>query len=359
MVKPKSPMATNKIRTVLIDDSAFMRKVISDIIKSDESLELVGVATNGQQGTQMALELKPDVLITDMVMPDYDGVYVVNAVMEKQPVPIILLSSLEKTDTRIFDALEYGAFEFIDKPTEIDRVRIGDYRLIKLIKEASRTDITLLKAKQLARKNSHSHSFEDSLNYEIIVIGASTGGPSAVELIINNLPKNLKVPVVVVQHMPTRFLETFTQRLNENSSLTVRLARKGEPIKGGIIYVAPGEANMRIEQNIITGAPMVTFTEKKYEEFNFPSVDCLFESVADIYGKNTIGVILTGMGKDGVKGLKKIKEKGGYTIAQDEESSVVYGMPKAAFETGAVRQVVSLKQIPGFIVSCLDRKSVV
>ncbi len=346
-------MPANRIRTVLIDDSAFMRKVISDIINSDESIELVGVANNGQQGTQMALELKPDVLITDMVMPDYDGVYVVNTVMEKHPVPIILLSSLEKTDTRIFDALEYGAFEFIDKPTDIERARIGDYRLLQLIKEASRTDISLLKAKQLARKNTHSHSFNETLNYEIIVIGASTGGPGAVEWIINNLPKNLKIPVVVAQHMPPRFLETFTQRLNENSPLPVRLGRKGETIKGGCVYVAPGELNMRIDQNLLTGMPMITFTEKKYEEFNYPSVDCLFESVAETYGKHTIGVILTGMGKDGVKGLAKIKEKGGYTIGQDEESSVVYGMPKAAFEMGAVKQVVSLKQIPGFIVSCL------
>lgn len=343
----------NRIRTLLIDDSAFMRKVISDIISSDTNIELIGVANNGQQGTQMALELKPDVVITDMVMPDYDGVYVVNSVMEKHPVPIILLSSLEKTDNRIFDALEYGAFEFIDKPNDQQRANLGEYRLLDLIKEASRTDITLLKAKQLAKMNSHSHSFEDTTQYQIIVIGASTGGPGAVELIVNNLPKNLHIPVVIVQHMPPRFLETFTERLNNASPLPVRLGRKGEPLKGGQIYVAPGESNMRIEMNVITNAPMITFTTKKYEEFNYPSVDCLFESVADTYGQHSIGVILTGMGKDGVKGLKKIREKGGYTIAQDEESSVVYGMPKAAFEMGAAKQVVTLKQIPGFIVSCL------
>jgi two-component system chemotaxis response regulator CheB len=346
-------MPYSRIRTVLIDDSAFMRKVIGDIINSDESIELVGVAKNGHEGCEMALELKPDVVITDMVMPDYDGVYVVNSVMEKWPTPIILLSSLEKTDLRIFDALQHGAFEFIDKPTDLDSVRIRDYRLLALIKEASRTDITLLKAKQLAKKNSNAHSFSETLNYEIIVIGASTGGPGAVEFVINNLPKNLKIPVVVAQHMPHRFLETFTSRLNDQGILPVRLPRKGEPLKGGIVYVAPGEANMRVEHNLVTNSPMFTFTEKKYEEFNYPSVDCLFESVANTYGKSAIGVILTGMGKDGMVGLGKIKEKGGYTIAQDEDSSVVYGMPKAAFEFGAVKQVVSLKQIPGYIISCL------
>ena len=343
----------DRIRTLLIDDSAFMRKVISDILKSDETIDLVGVAHNGQQGAQMAIELAPDVVITDMVMPDYDGIYVVNAVMEKRPVPIILLSSLEKTDNRIFDALEHGAFEFIDKPTDQQRNQLDQYRLLELIKEASRSDISVLKAKQLAKRNVHAHSFDSTLNYEIIVIGASTGGPGAIEFIINNLPANLHLPVVVVQHMPPRFLETFTSRLNDHSPLSVRLARKGEPIKGGVVYVAPGESNMRIEANILTNTPIVTFTDRKFEEFNYPSVDCLFESVADLYGKHCIGVILTGMGRDGSRGLKKIKEKGGFTIAQDEESSVVFGMPKAAFETGAVKQVVSLKQIPGFIVSCL------
>jgi two-component system chemotaxis response regulator CheB len=330
-----------------------MRKVISDIIHSDSNIELVGVATNGQQGSQMALELKPDVVITDMVMPDFDGLYVVSSVMEKQPVPIILLSSLEKTDSRIFDALRHGAFEFIDKPANLDRGRSSGYKLLDLIKEASRTDISLLKARQLAGKNSHQHSFGDTLNYAIIAIGASTGGPGAVEMIINNLPRNLQIPVVIAQHMPHRFLETFAQRLNEQSPLPVRLAARGESIKSGVIHIAPGEANLRIERNVATGLPMFTFTDQHYTEFNNPSVDCLFESVAEIYGQHSIGVILTGMGKDGTKGMAKMKARGGFTIAQDEESSVVYGMPKVAFESGAVRQVVSLKQIPGYIISCL------
>src|SRR4051812_24007978 len=147
--------ALNRIRTLLIDDSAFMRKVISDIIKSDEAIELVGIAHNGQQGCLMAEELRPDVVITDIVMPDYDGVYVVNSLMNKRPVPVILLSSLEKTDSRIFDALQHGAFEFVDKPTNAITGSSSDYPLLELIKEASRTDVTLLKARQLAKKNSN------------------------------------------------------------------------------------------------------------------------------------------------------------------------------------------------------------
>jgi len=345
-------MPSNKIRTILIDDSAFMRKVISDIINTDDAIELVGVAKDGQQGFQMTLELNPDVVITDIVMPDFDGLFVVNAVMEKKPVPIILLSSLAKNDSRIFDALEYGAFEFIDKPVDLNTAKVLDHRLLDLIKQASRTDVSLLTAKQQAKKrNLLTHSFDETLQYKIIVIGASTGGPSAVEYVVNNLPRNLSIPVVIVQHMPHRFLETFSQRLNDQGTLPVKLAEKGEVLKDGTIYVAPGESNLQVEY--IAGSPTFTFTERKYREFNNPSIDCLFESVAQTYGRYSLGVILTGMGKDGVVGLTKIKEKGGFTVAQDEVSSVVYGMPKAAYESGAVRQVVSLKQIPGYLVSCL------
>lgn len=342
---------SSRIRTILIDDSAFMRKLIGDIIINDNSIELVGVAANGREGEQMALSMKPDVVITDMVMSDYDGVYVVNSLMEKQPVPIILLSSLQKTDTRIFDALKNGAFEFIDKPTDYRSDQMQKYKLLDLIKEASRADVCQLKAKQ-TRQNNHRHSFENR-NYEIVVIGASTGGPGAIEHIITNLPRNLEIPVVVAQHMPPRFIESFAARLNDSNTIPVKLATKGEPLKGGVVYVAPGDVNTRIDRHVATGVPIITFTQKKYREFNNPSIDCLFESVADTFGKHAIGVILTGMGKDGAMGLKSIKERGGYTVVQDEESSIVYGMPKVAHAIGAARQVVSLREMPGFIVSCL------
>jgi two-component system, chemotaxis family, protein-glutamate methylesterase/glutaminase len=345
--------AASKIRTLLIEDSAFMRKLISDILRSDSSVELVGVAKDGQEGSEMALALKPDVLVTDMIMPEYDGLYVVDSVMRKNPIPIILLSSLDRTDYRIFDALRKGAFDFIDKPSGVDQDGMKSFRLLDLIKEASLTDITLLKEKEIRGRNSNTHTFGPSLQYDIIVIGASTGGPGAVEGILCNLPRNLRIPVVVVQHMPHRFLETFAERLNDIVPMNVQIPRKGETLKSGIIYVAPGIGNLRVEKSIATGQPMFTITDKLFPEYNHPSIDCLFESVAGVYGSRSIGVILTGMGKDGTRGLGKIKEQGGFTIAQDEYSSVVYGMPKAAKESGAVKQVVPLREIPGFLISCL------
>jgi two-component system, chemotaxis family, protein-glutamate methylesterase/glutaminase len=342
-----------KIRTLLIEDSAFMRRLIGDIIRNDATLELVGVAKDGHEGSVLTKQLRPDVLVTDMVMPEYDGLYVVDQVMTDNPLPIIVLSSLERTDRRVFDALERGAFDFIDKPSGLNSINTSDFRLVDLIKEASLTDITLLKHKERQRQNAHQHAFDASVNYDIIAIGASTGGPGAIESVLMNLPKNLQIPVVIVQHMPHRFLETFAERLNELITMKVQIARKGETLKGGTIYIAPGMSNLRIENGLASGQPMFTLTEKKYTEYNFPSIDCLMESVASVYGQKSIGVILTGMGRDGTIGLSKIKENGGYTIAQDEYSSVVYGMPKSAKESGAVKRVVPLKEIPGFIVSCL------
>jgi two-component system chemotaxis response regulator CheB len=343
-------MSKPRIRTLIIDDSAFMRKVISDIINKDSEIDLVGIAANGKEGTDMALELKPDVVVTDMMMPEYDGMYVVRSVMEQRPVPIILLSSLEKTNSVIFDALQHGAFEFIDKLTILDKVS-KEYNLLNLIKEASRADVNLLKARQLTRKRKiDSVVGKKKLTYKIIAIGASTGGPGALETIVTNFPEKFTIPVVIAQHMPHRFLETFTQRLNERSNLTVKLAERGEVLAEGTVYIAPGESNMYICEDG-NGYPSVAFSRKKFAEFNNPSVDCLFESVASIYGSRSIGIILSGMGKDGAKGLLSIKKNGGYTIAQDELSSVVYGMPKAAVENGGVKQVLSLNEIPTFISS--------
>lgn len=343
----------SRIRTILIEDSVFMRKVISYIISMDADIDLVGTASNGKEGSDMAFSLKPDVIITDMVMPDYDGMYVVKSVMEHQPVPIILLSALEKSDTRIFDALEHGAFEFIDKPTNLNGEKFKDYPLLPLIKEASRTDISLLKSRQQAKQKISQPVLTGKTNYEIVVMGASTGGPAALESILTSLPKDLTVPVVIAQHMPSRFLETFALRLNEHGLLSVKLAKKGELLKGGMAYIVPGDTNTRIEFSALHKAPMITFSNEVYGEFNNPSIDCLFESVAKVYGSKSIGIILTGMGKDGTAGMAAIKNSGGMTVAQDERSSVVFGMPKSAVDAGVVKAVMPLRDIPDFIVGCL------
>ena len=342
-------MAGHKIKTLLIEDSGFMRILLSDLLRKDQRIELVATATNGLDGVEKVKTLKPDVVITDMVMPQYDGLYVVQQLMKDMPLPIILLSSLDRTDPKIFDALREGAFDFIDKPVEKD-VTDGYLPLTQMVREASFTDYLKLRQRTNGR-NFQEHTFEPRLNYDIIAIGASTGGPSAVEYIVNNLPANLTLPVVIAQHMPERFIQSFAQRLSDSTEKKVSVANHNEHLLSNHIYLAPGTSNVKIE--LSDSAPIFAFCDDEFKEFNKPSIDCLLQSVAGVYGKRAIGVILTGMGKDGCHGLNKIKAAGGLTISQDETSSVVYGMPKVAYETGASVRQLPLTEIPNFMISAL------
>jgi two-component system, chemotaxis family, protein-glutamate methylesterase/glutaminase len=343
-------MTARKIKTLLIEDSGFMRIFIADILRSDSRIEVVATANNGLDGVEKAKAHKPDVVITDMVMPAYDGLYVVKRLMKEMPVPIILLSSLDRADPQIFEALKEGAFDFLDKPQD-NQGKHGYPHLTELIREASLSDYVNLDQPKKTT-NTFEHTFDASLQYDIIAIGASTGGPGAVEYIVNNLPKNLAIPVIIAQHMPERFIESFATRLNDTTGLNVSVVARGETLLPNRVYLAPGTSNIRIIRDV-SAKPIISFVKQEYKEFNQPSIDCLFESVAEVYGNRAIGIILTGMGKDGAEGLKRIKEKGGFTLAQDEASSVVYGMPKVAYETGAATYQMSIKEIPRFVITSL------
>lgn len=342
----------DKIKTLLIEDSGLMRIMISDALRSDPDIAVVGTANNGKDGADKARQLHPDVVITDMVMPEYDGLYAVRTIMKNSPIPIILLSSLDRANPEVFDALNEGAFDFIDKPQtkNSDEFKNSLHTLKERIKAACNLDSEVL-GKQINRTNHHFHTFDSLLQYNILTIGASTGGPSAVESVLMQLPGNLPIPVVIAQHMPHRFLISYADRLKSILPLPVKVARRNDVLKAGIIYITPGDGNMKVRADG-EGRPAFFYSKRIYKEFNDPSVDCMFESIADFYGTKTIGVILTGMGKDGSEGLLKIKKSGGLTIAQDAASCVVHGMPKAAMENGAVDYVVNLKEIPGFVMSC-------
>jgi two-component system chemotaxis response regulator CheB len=213
------------------------------------------------------------------------------------------MSSLEKTDPKVFDALNAGAFDFVDKPKEniADQLKNGTYPLLAMVKAAVISNTVSLGTQKVKRNNHHNHTFSQQLNYDIIAIGASTGGPGAIEAILKMLPANLSIPVVIAQHMPERFLESFALRLNNTTPLTVKLAQKGDLLQRGVIYIAPGHSNMKVGAHPGTGEPFISFTKRQFKEFNDPSVDCLFESIATTYGKKAIGVVLTGMGKDGTE----------------------------------------------------------
>lgn len=346
---------SGKIRVLVIEDSGLMRLIISDILRTDQAIEIVDTAENGKDGFEKTLKYKPDVVVTDLLMPHYDGVYAVKHIMKERPTPIVVLSSLGKADPVVFDALNEGAVDFVDKPKDkvVSNIREVNHILIDAVKGAQKANVASLRSVAANKAITHAHIFDAQLNYDIVAIGTSTGGPGAVEKVIDKLPDNLSVPVVIAQHMPERFLESFAKRLDTLTPLHVKLAEKGEVLTGGTVYIAPGHSNTRVEKDVFSGKAGISFTRKEYKEFNFPSVDCLLLSVAETYGNKAIGVILTGMGRDGTNGMKAIFDAGGYTIAQDEASSIVYGMPKSAVDSGVVKKSVPLYDISSFIIGCL------
>lgn len=338
-----------------MDDSAFMRLLISDILSEDSSLEVVGSATNGKEAAQKVAELHPDMVLLDMNMGEYDGIYAVKRIMKENPLPILILSSLGNTDLEpIFDALKLGAVDYMNKPNRGNaKMRAMDIELINKIKSIVRAEPKIIKSPSKSNKALNTHTFSGKSKYEIIAIGASTGGPSAIEKVITSLPANLTVPVIIAQHMPANFIRPFVHRLNSLSPLNIVVGTKSMLPRPGMIVMSPGDANMILERDQSTNKVQVAFCPDKYREYNNPSINALMQSVADTYGSKAIGVILTGMGKDGVKGLKSIREKGGLTIAQNQESSVIFGMPKVALETQAASTALDIKEIGNFLVNSL------
>ena len=345
-------MSSPKIRTLLIDDCQITCTAFGVFLRRDAEIELVGMAFGGEEGINKARQLTPDVIVTDVDMPGCDGVAVVQTIMREMPTPIILLSGLEKEHPKIFEALNAGAFDFLSKEAVATTRRHPQPLLNGLIRAANQVSLKKIDDCRV-KKNTHRHSFDAQLPYNIIALGASTGGPAAIEALLNALPANLNIPVVVAQHMPEYFLLAFAQRLDKISPLRVKIAESGEVLRGQTVYIMPGHTNTQVVRRA-TGSPVFKCTRRQYAAFNHPSIDALFSSLAEVYREKTIGVVLTGMGKDGTEGLRAIRQQQGYTIGQDEASSVVFGMPKHAYDSGTVQQMLPLREIPGFLVSCLS-----
>lgn len=343
----------NKDKVLVVDDSSFMRLMLGNILHESPELEVAGMATNGLEAVKMCQELDPDVVLMDITMEEYDGLYAIRRIMKEMPTPIVVLSALGNTHPEIvFEALEAGACDFIHKPINVLRAEIRRIAsdLTQKISAAARLKRENLLGQDIRRNTNH-HTFPEKAHFEILAIGASTGGPRAIETLVQMLPSNLSFPVVIAQHMPKDFLHAFAERLDRLVDLKVKLAEEGETVAAGTIYLSNGLANLRTVRKLERVA--FSYTIETYKEFNFPSVDCLLESVGVCYGKKAIGLVMTGMGKDGAKGLAEIQLRGGLTLAQDEASSVVFGMPKAAIELSKETIVLPLKDIAGYVVNSL------
>jgi two-component system, chemotaxis family, protein-glutamate methylesterase/glutaminase len=341
------------VKVLVADDSVLMRLLISDILNADKEIEVIETANNGKDAVEKTIRHKPDVVVMDMNMGEYDGNYAVKRIMKECPTPVIILSSVGNSNmVPIFEALDHGAFDYLNKPENgSSRIRDVDFLLCEKVKVAASADVSKLKGKSCNLNTNH-HSFNEKLNYDVIVIGSSTGGPPALEKIILKLPANLAVPVLIAQHMPSNFVPSFANRLNQLTSLEVSMARKDDLVEPGKILIMPGSRNTIVKRNE-NGQVIVDYTSETYKEFNYPSVNSLMLSVAEVYGNRAVGVILTGMGRDGADGMEAIYKAGGYTVIQDKESSVVFGMPGAVNDRNIAKSTVPIYEMGGFLVSCL------
>ncbi|WP_246577830.1 protein-glutamate methylesterase/protein-glutamine glutaminase [Clostridium psychrophilum] len=342
-----------KIKVIVVDDSAFMRKIISDIINSQSEMEVINTARNGEELLEKISRSIPDVITLDIEMPKMDGMETLKQLKKINiNVPVIMLSSISKSGTEsTMDCLELGAFDFIAKPSgqislDLNKVKDELVEKIKIAFMQNKSEIKLTSEKGLKENRKIVHKMVASSengkkhNIEAVVIGASTGGPKALYEVITGLPSDIGVPVLVVQHMPVGFTKAFAQRLNLNSKLKVVEASDGDLVEKNIVYIAPGGYHMEVGSNKkihLNTEPTVWGVR--------PAVDKLFLSATKVYGSNLLSIVLTGMGHDGARGTAEIKDNGGITIAEHESSCVIYGMPKAAFETGKVDEVVLLANV--------------
>lgn len=345
------------IKVLVVDDSAFMRKIISDILSSDNSIEVIGTARNGKDGIEKAQLLKPDVITLDVEMPILDGITALEELLKLTPAPkVIMLSSLTNNGGEAtLKALEAGAFDFVLKPTaSIVHFNIEDIKvdLVKKVKSAVTSKFSSHSEHNIApirikKEPKQSTEFQSDLKY-IIALGTSTGGPKALQEVIPYLPADIPAAVLIVQHMPPGFTKSLAMRLDGLSEINVKEAENGDILKPGWAYIAPGDYHIAI--NKVSRQFIISINQEIPMTGHRPSVNYMMNSVADCGHKNLIAVMMTGMGSDGSIGIAKIKSVGGKTIAQNEETCVVYGMPKSAVATGAIDKIVPLSSIAKEII---------
>lgn len=336
-------MSTPKVKVLVVDDSFFMRKIISDFLHSDPTIEVVGEAADGKTALQRIAELNPEVVTLDIEMPVMDGVEALKAIVNlPHPPSVVMVSGYVQAGADItLHCLAIGAVDFILKPSgsfSLDMDKIKD-SLIKKVKNAAIVDIT----KILAAPPPVLKTWEYSKNGGIVVIGASTGGPAALDTLLSAFPKNFPYPIVVAQHLPKEFTISFANRLDKRCHLHVVCAKQNMQITPGTVYIAPGGSVTTVYRASTTQPTLNVQTDAKTLET--PSVNLLMKSAAGVYQQQTIGIILTGMGKDGAEGMAQIKQAGGHTIVQDESTSAVFGMGGEAIARGVADSVVPLGNI--------------
>ncbi len=339
-----------KIRVLVVDDSMVFREALARGISADPGIEVVGTAADPYIARDKIIELEPDVLTLDVEMPRMNGIEFLRRLMPQYPIPVVMISALNNA---VFEALQAGAVDFVCKP---DSNNSGNSRSVNTFINELIIKIKIASTAKVGdKKNEYVHkqsiaSVGNVSKIKMIAIGASTGGTEAIGNIIKSLPSDMP-GIVIVQHMPPVFTRMYAERLNNSSALEIREAKDGDRIYPGLVLIAPGDYHMSVCRAGVHN--IVNCRQGERVNGHCPSVDVLFNSVAEHCGANAIGTILTGMGYDGAKGLLAMRQKGARTIGQDERSSVVYGMPRVAFDIGAVEKQVALEKIPALLCSML------
>jgi two-component system, chemotaxis family, protein-glutamate methylesterase/glutaminase len=348
-----------KIKVIVVDDSALMRKIITDMINSEEDIEVVETARNGEELLDKINKSDADVITLDVEMPKMDGIQALKELKyRKYNIPVIMLSSVSQRGTQLtIECLEAGAFDFISKPSgaislDINKVKEDLLEKIRLSynKEHSQEKSVVRGSRNVNSvvKSERARSKNYNIKPEAIVIGASTGGPKALYTVITALPEKVGVPIFVVQHMPVGFTKAFAERLNCNSDIRVVEAKDNDIVEKDVVYIAPGGFHMEIgsDKRIhLNTEPQIWGVR--------PAVDKLFASAVQVYGKRLVSAVLTGMGRDGAQGTVLVKEAGGITLSEDQSTCTIYGMPKAAYETGMVDTVLPISGIALEIIKLL------
>jgi len=336
-------MTTNGlVRVLVVDDSAYVRKIVAQMLSRSPFIEVVGTARDGQEALEQVVAVQPDVVTCDLIMPELDGVGFVREQMARRPVPIVIISIANQSGEMVLNALDAGAVDFIQKPTALasDRLlEIGE-DLITKVKAAAGAHfrVPTLTADRLPVLSTSRGAFD------IVVLGISTGGPQALRTIVPRIPSELPVPMAIVLHMPVGYTDLYARKLNELSLLTVVEAEDGMELRPGTVFLAPAGRHLTLRRND-HGIVVTHLDIRPLDKPHRPSVDVLFQSAADVYGRRVLGIVMTGMGSDGREGAAWIKAKGGTILTEAEETCVVYGMPRSVVEAGLSDQAVGLDRM--------------
>ncbi|BCA80013.1 chemotaxis response regulator protein-glutamate methylesterase [Desulfuromonas sp. AOP6] len=338
------------VRVLVVDDSAYNRRAITKMLEDLPGVKVVGYACDGEEGLRKVFDLKPDLVTLDLEMPKMDGFAFLRIVMQNRPTPVIVVSARTK-DENVFKALDFGAVEFVSKPTaristELLTIKEDLHRKVRAV---VLTDMRKVLRRPLGRENRSVNEAAPTLHRRRntsgpsicqVVIGASTGGPPALQTILSQITEKIPLGIAISQHMPAGFTRAFAERLNKICALDVSEAQTGDVLEPGRVLIAPGGRNLTFFED--SGRVLAHVRDPVAGQRYVPSVDVMFESAARVFGPGLLAVVLTGMGNDGAKGVLSIKEVGGQALAEAEESSVVFGMPKEAIATGRIDKVIPL-----------------